>query len=55
MSCNQTLSGLVKDCSPSMGGIVEVLLANRDDIESVSADSGTVSVITMAASAKFKK
>lgn len=55
MSCNQTLSGLVKDCSPSMGGIVEVLLANRDDIESVSAESGKVSVITMAASAKFKK
>ena len=32
MACNQTLSGLVKDCSPSMGGITEVLLANREDV-----------------------
>lgn len=55
MSCNQTLSGLVKDCSPSMGGILEVLLANRDDIASVQAETGKISGITMEASAKFKK
>ena len=55
MSCNQTLSGLVKDCSPSMGGIVEVLLANREDVESVTVESGKISAIMMASSAKFKK
>ena len=55
MSCNQTLSGLVKDCSPSMGGIVEVLLANREDVASVQAETGKISGITMEASAKFKK
>ena len=55
MSCNQTLSGLVKDCSPSMGDIEEVLLANRDDISSVTAETGKVSGITMGTSAKFKK
>ena len=55
MSCNQTLSGLVKDCSPSMGGILEVLLANRDDVASVQAETGKISGITMEASAKLKK
>lgn len=55
MACNQTLSGLVKDCSPSMGGITEVLLANREDVSAVTADSGKVTEITMASSAKFKK
>ena len=55
MACNQTLSGLVKDCSPSMGGITEVLLANREDISAVTADGGKVTEITMASSAKFKK
>ncbi len=55
MACNQTLSGLVKDCSPSMGGITEVLLANREDVSAVTADAGKVTEITMASSAKFKK
>ena len=55
MACNQTLSGLVKDCSPSMGGITEVLLANREDVSTVTADSGKVTEITMASSAKFKR
>lgn len=55
MACNQTLSGLVKDCSPSMGGITDVLLANREDVSSVTADTGKVTEITMASSAKFKK
>ena len=55
MACNQTLCGLVKDCSPSMGGITEVLLANREDVSAVTADSGKISEITMASSAKFKR
>ena len=55
MACNQTLSGLVRDCSPSMGGITEVLLANREDVSAVTADTGKVTEITMASSAKFKK
>lgn len=55
MACNQTLSGLVKDCSPSMGGITEVLLANREDVSAVTANTGKITEITMASSAKFKK
>ena len=38
-----------------MGGILEVLLANREDIASVSAETGKISGITMEASAKFKR
>ena len=49
------MSGLVKDCSPSMGGIIEVLLANREDVSAVTADTGKVTEITMASSAKFKR
>lgn len=55
MACNQTLSGLVKDCSPSMGGITEVLLANREDVTDVTAEAGKVTQITMASTAKFKR
>ena len=38
-----------------MGGILEVLLANRDDVASVQAETGKISGITMEASAKLKK
>lgn len=55
MSCIQTLSGLAKDCSGNMGGIVEVFIANFDDVTEVAVTDGQVSTITMAASAKFKK
>ena len=55
MACNQTLSGLVRDCSPSMGGIVEALIANKEDVTEISASSDMISSITMASSAKFKR
>lgn len=55
MACIQTLSGLAKDCSPNMGGIVEVLIANFDDVDEVTISSGHVSAITMNGTAKFKK
>lgn len=54
MSCIQTLSGLAKDCSPSMGGIVEVYIANFGDVTSKAVTDGKISAITMASSAKFK-
>lgn len=55
MACTQTLAGLAKDCSPSMGGIVEVLIANFDDVASKTISTGKISAITMANTAKFKK
>ena len=55
MSCIQTLSGLAKDCSANMGGIVEVLIANYEDVTAVTLTSGVISAITMATSAKFKR
>lgn len=55
MACNQTLSGLIRDCNPSMGGIVEALIANAADVTAVSTQDNQVSSITMASSAKFKK
>lgn len=55
MACNQTLSGLVRDCSPSMGGIIEALIANKADVTNIAVSSDMVSAITMASSAKFKR
>ena len=55
MSCIQTLSGLARDCAANMGGILEVMIANRDDVTAVTIESGIISAITMAASAKFKQ
>lgn len=54
MACNQTLSGLVRDCAPSMGGIVEALLANAEDITAVTVSTNQISAITMETGKKFK-
>ena len=54
MACNQTLSGLVRDCSPSMGGITEVLAANRDEVGEITISDDKVSAIATG-SGKFKK
>ena len=55
MPCIQTLSGLAKDCSSNMGGILEVLIANADDVTGVTLSEGIISTISMATSAKFKR
>ena len=55
MACSQTLSGLVNDCSPNMGGIVEVLIANHADVTAVTVTDNKVAAITMATSANFHK
>lgn len=54
MACTQTLAGLVKDCDPNMGGIVEFYAANFDDVTAVTLTSGQVSGITMDTGKKFK-
>ena len=38
-----------------MGGIVEALIANKEDVTEISASSDMISSITMASSAKFKR
>ena len=48
MSCLQTLSGITFDCAPSMGGIVEVYLANFADVTALAYTDGVISGITMA-------
>lgn len=55
MACNQTLSGLAKDCSTSKGGILEVYIANHEDVTAIADESGKVTTITMASSKKFKR
>lgn len=60
MSCIQSLTGIAKDCAPSMGGIVAVRLANKDDVSAVTVATNKITAITMAstgqgtATAKFK-
>lgn len=56
MACNQTLVALLKDCSPSMGGILEAYFANKEDIQEVTLAEDMVDAITMAeTSNKFVK
>ena len=54
MACNQTLSGLVRDCNPSMGGIKRVLAANRDEVGDITFSENKVSAIATGAG-KFKE
>lgn len=46
MSCIQTLSGITKDCSSNMGGIVEVYMVNRDEVDTFTITSDVVTKIT---------
>ena len=55
MACSQTLSGILNDCAASMGGIVEVYIANHSDVSAVTVTSGQVTAISMASTAKFHK
>lgn len=55
MPCIQTLSGLTRDCSSNMGGIVEALIANFDDVTGVTVSDGIINTISMASAAKFKR
>ena len=55
MACNQTLSAIVRDCSPSMGGILEAYLANKEDVKGVIVEDEQVSAIEMEEGKKFLK
>lgn len=55
MACLQTLGGLLRDCTPSVGGIAEVYIANHEDVDAVTVTSDKISSITMASGAKFYK
>ena len=54
--CNQTLNGIILDCSNSLGGIKTIYIANYGDVTDVAVDetSGEITGITMASSATFK-
>ncbi|MCR5071208.1 MAG: hypothetical protein K6A62_04705 [Bacteroidales bacterium] len=47
MSCPQTLVGIAKDCQANMGGIEVVLIANKDDVASITVTDGEITAITM--------
>lgn len=55
MSCNVVLSGIVRDCTPSMGGILEVFAINREDVNEVVVGEDVITSITLASSASFKR
>ncbi len=55
MACNQTISGLVQDCSTSKGGVSEVYLANFEDVTDITVTDGMVKGITMASGKKFHR
>lgn len=57
MSCSQTLNGIAKDCSPNLGGVRRVYIANWEDVSfTASADTGVVTIATEGInSGTFKK
>lgn len=55
MACNQTLTAILRDCSPSMGGILEAYFANKEDVKEVTIAEEQVSAITMEDGKKFTK
>lgn len=55
MACNQTLNALLKDCSPSQGGISEVYFANREDVTEVTVSEDMVTAIKLGDTKKFVK
>lgn len=55
MTCNQTLTAILRDCAPSMGGVLEAYFANIEDIAEVTRTEDMISAITMADDKKFVK
>lgn len=53
--CNQTLAGIERDCNPNRGGVAEVYLAVKDDIQSITLTEGKVTAIQMVEGKQFYK
>lgn len=51
--CTQTIAGIERDCNPNRGGVSEVMLAVKDDIESITLTDGKVTAITMKTGKQF--
>lgn len=54
MSCTQTISGLAKDCSLSMGGLKKVYIAPFDEGLTIALTTGAISTFTPSGAVKFK-
>ena len=55
MACSQTLSGILNDCQSNMGGIMEVYIANKADVDTITVTSDKITAITMNGAALFHK
>ena len=52
MSCILS-NGQARDCSDSLGGIVEVLISERDNVTATTLASGDISAITQSGATNF--
>ena len=52
MSCVLS-NGQARDCSDSLGGIVEVLISERDNITATTLENGDISAITQSGATNF--
>lgn len=55
MSCTQTISGLAKDCSASMGGVKKVYIAPFDEGLTIAITTGAISTFTPSGAVKFNR
>lgn len=53
MPCTQTLAGIARDCTASVGGVKAVYMANFEDIVGVAVTTDVVSGITLGTGKKF--
>lgn len=54
MACTQTLNGIAVDCTPSMGGLKVVYIANYADVDNFEITDGQITAIEMASGKTFK-
>lgn len=55
MPCTQTLAGIERDCNANRGGVLEVLLAIKSDVASITISQNKVSAVTMESGKCFYK
>lgn len=55
MPCTQTLAGIERDCNANRGGVLEVMLAIKSDVDSITISQNKVSAITMKSGKCFYK
>ena len=53
MSCNTSLTAILKDCSNNIGGVLKFYIAPSEFVLATTASTGTITAISMSGTSKF--